>query len=90
MLLEHLYRFNVIYLCIIAHGWGEGSVLSLLSAFPNSVHLLCTLHKRDNIIHKLRELRTEEKAARVILNDIFGSKVDDNQFGGLIDANGSS
>ena len=35
-------------------------------------------------------MRTEEKATREILNDIFGSKADDNQFVGLIDANGSS
>ena len=63
---------------------------AFLAVFPNSIHLLCGLHKRDNIMRKLREFKVEEKVVKEILADIFGSKVDDTYFEGLIDATASS
>ena len=51
--------------------------------------MLCSLHKRDNITRKLREFKVDDGVVKDILGDIFGSKVDDTYFEGLIDAEGS-
>ena len=59
------------------------------SVFPNSIHLLCSIHKRDNITRKLREFKIEEAAVKQILGDIFGSRVDDACFERLVDSESS-
>ena len=70
---------------------GEEALSSaFLAVFPNSIHLLCSLHKRDNIMRKLREYKVEEQVMKDILADIFGTRVEDDNLKGLIDANGSS
>ena len=66
---------------------GEEALSSVfLSVFPRSVHLLCSLHKRDNLTRKLRELKADEANIKQILSDIFGSRIGDTHFQGLIDA----
>ena len=65
----------------------DGEEAAFLTVFPNSIHLLCSLHKRDNITRKLREYKVEEQ---VVMADIFGSRVKDDNSVGLIDASGSS
>jgi len=60
-----------------------------LSVFPSSIHLLCSVHKRDNITRKLHEFKIEEAQVKVILADIFGSSIDDAYFKGLVDSEGS-
>ena len=70
---------------------GEEALSSAFSTvFPQSVHLLCSLHKRENILRKLREFKTEEVASKELLFDIFGVEVDGNHTEGLIDARSSS
>ena len=68
---------------------GEALSSAFLSVFPNSTHLLCSLHKRDNITRKLREYKVDNGILKDILGDIFGSIIDDTYFEGLIDAKGS-
>ena len=71
---------------------GEEALSSaFLTVFPNSIHLLCSLHKQGNIMRKLREYKVGEHIVKEILADIFGNKVEgDVNFEGLIDADGSS
>ena len=41
---------------------GEEALSSaFLSVFPNSTHLLCSLHKRDNITRKLQEFKVDDE-----------------------------
>ena len=63
---------------------GEEALFSFLMVFPSSIHLLCSLHKRDNIMRILRELKVEEHVVKEILADIFG-KVDNVNFEKLMD-----
>ena len=66
---------------------GEEALSSaFLSVFPSSIHLLCSLHKMDNITRKLREFKVNDWVVKDVLGDIFGSKIDDSYFEGLIDA----
>ena len=66
---------------------GEEALSSAFpSVFPNCVHLQCSLHKRENLIRKLRELKVDEVKAKQILSDVFGSWLDDTYFEGLIDS----
>lgn len=58
--------------------------------FPHCIHLLCSLHKQENLLRKMRELKIEEAAIKELLCDIFGSEVDGGHIEGLIDATGSS
>lgn len=57
------------------------------NVFPGAVRLLCSVHKRDNIRMKLRELGVPEQHAKEIMGSIFGHQQDDTFFTGLIDAN---
>jgi hypothetical protein len=56
------------------------------SVFPGAVRLLCSLHKRDNLRMKLRELSVPENSSKDILNSIFGYQLDQTFNPGLIDA----
>lgn len=73
---------------LIAFGTdGEEAISSAFqSVFPRSVHLLCSIHKRDNITRKLREMNATEGGVKQIVADIFGSKIEDKEFPGLIDS----
>ena len=66
---------------------GEEALSSAFSSvYPSSVHLLCFVHKRDNIVRKLREFQVKDKDTKQILNDIFGSVNEATQFPGLVDS----
>ena len=66
---------------------GEEALSSaFLSVFPNCVHLQCSLHKQENLIRKLHELKVDEVKAKQILSDVFGSWIDNTYFEGLIDS----
>lgn len=56
------------------------------SVFPSAVHVLCEIHKRDNITTKLRSMKACSSTIKQILCDIFGSTNGDVRFGGLVDA----
>ena len=56
------------------------------SVFPSAVHVLCEIHKRDNITTKLRSMKACSSTIKQILGDIFGSTNGDVQFGGLVDS----
>ena len=59
---------------------------AFLSVFPNCVHLQCSLHKWENLLRKLHELKFDEVKVKQILLDVFGSWIDDTYFEGLIDS----
>ena len=63
---------------------GEEALSSALKS--GSSHLLCQLHKCDNITVKLRSMNTKEPGTKQILGDIFGSGNGETQFSGLIDS----
>ena len=66
---------------------GEEALSSaFMSVFPSSIHLLCSIHKRDNITRKLHEFKIEDAP---VMADIFGSRVDDACFEGLVDSESS-
>lgn len=70
---------------------GEEALASAFSTvFPHCIHLLCSLHKRENLLRKMRELKIEETGIKELLCDIFGSEDDGGHIEGLIDATGSS
>ncbi len=56
------------------------------NVFPGAVKLLCSIHKRDNIQMKLRELNVAKNSAKEIMNSIFGHQVNQTFYTGLIDA----
>jgi len=62
--------------------------LAFSTVFPECIHLLCSLHKRENILRKLREFKVEEAGTKELLNDIFGFEIHGNRIEGLIDAKG--
>ena len=47
----------------------------LSNHFPEATRLLCSLHKRDNIKTKLRELRVRETGSKEIMNSILAIKM---------------
>ena len=50
---------------------GEEALSSaFLSVFPRSIHLLCSLHKRDNLTRKLRELKADEAKVKLIFLEV--------------------
>ena len=66
---------------------GEEALYSAFSSvFPKSIHLLCQIHKRDNITRKLRCMKASEDVAKQILADIFGSTNGETRYAGLIDS----
>ena len=69
---------------------GEEALSSAFqSIFPSSVHLLCQIHKQDNITRKLRSLNVKELGMKQIISDIFGHRNGDSVFHGLVDATDS-
>ena len=56
------------------------------NVFPGAVRLLCSLHKRDNIRMKLRDLCVSESSVKEIMNSIFGYQLNQTFYTGLIDA----
>ena len=69
------------------HRWGGGTFLAV---FPRAIHLLCSIHKRDNIMQKLRDFNVKECGIKQILSDVFGTGSDDTLFPGLVDSMDSS
>ena len=70
---------------------GEEALSSaFLAVFPRAIHLLCSIHKRDNITRKLRDFNVKECGIKQILSDVFGTKSDDTLFPGLVDSTDSS
>ena len=57
-------------LCAFGTDGEEALSSAFLSVFPRSTHLLCSLHKRDNIRRKLRELGVGEAGIKQILADV--------------------
>ena len=54
--------------------------------FPGAIKLLCSVHKRDNIKMKLRQLGVPEPISKQILDSIFGYQIGGTFNTGLIDA----
>ena len=93
----HYFASEIKKICPALQGLGsfgtdgeEALSSAFLSVFPRSTHLLCSLHKRDNITRKLRELKVDETKMKQILVDIFGSVIGDTHFQGLIDSSDST
>ena len=57
------------------------------TVFPETVKLLCSFHKRENIKMKLRKLSVPEKESKEIMNSILGYQVDSTLCLGLINSN---
>ena len=77
-------------LCAVGTDGEEAAISSsFLSVFPRSEHLLCSLHKRDNIRRKLRELGVCEAGIKQILADVFGAINGNTRSPGLIDSSSS-
>lgn len=73
-----------------AIGTDEDETLS--SAFCQYFQIACTYfaaHKCDHIKRKLCELKIKKAAVKQILADIFGGRVDDVYFEGLVDSKSS-
>ena len=73
-------------LCAVGTDGEEALSSAFLSVFPRSTHLLCSLHKRDNIRRKLRELCVGEAGIKQILADVFGTSNDNTEILGLVDS----
>ena len=70
---------------------GEEALSSAFkSVFPFSVHLLCQIHKRENITRKLRSLHVNECDMKQIICDIFGHKNGETILPGLVDSTDAS
>ena len=54
-------------------------VKAITTAFPNSTHVLCTRHLRENTMRKLRDDAVDKKDRNLILDKIYG-------LGGIMDA----
>ena len=54
--------------------------------FSYSQHLTCFIHVRRNITQKLKECNVPSETSRIILNDIFGHRVENGVQEGLVDA----
>jgi hypothetical protein len=56
------------------------------TAFPEAIHLLCSLHMKRNIKAKLRELGVSESVQQIVISDIFGQQIGSQHLEGLIDS----
>ena len=54
--------------------------------FSYSQHLTCFVHVCHNITQKLKECNVPSETSRIILNDIFGYRVETGVQEGLVDA----
>ena len=59
-------------------------------SFPHCKHILCFLHVRKNISHKLSELGIHGINAKSIIHDIFGHQVGTHLVSGLVDSKSES
>jgi hypothetical protein len=59
---------------------------SFLSVFPDSMHLLCELHVKDNVVKKMNECNIDKKTQQQILNKLFGFQVGTESIDGLVQA----
>ena len=57
---------------------------AMKSVFPESLHLLCDLHMKDNITSELEKCEVAKEFRDMILRDIFGSRHGDERFGRLL------
>ena len=73
-------------LCSFGTDGEEALYKGFSSFFPSALHLLCEIHKQDNITRKLRSMNACEPITKQILGDIFGTTNGDIRFGGLIDS----
>lgn len=80
------YQKNLQFLNAIGTDGEEQLRNAFVSIFPGAVTLLCSIHKRDNIKMKLRELSVSEHHSKDILDSIFGYQLGATLFTGLIDA----
>ena len=64
----------------------EALYTAFKKACPETIHLLCSLHRRQNIKDKLRELHVGGDKQEIILADIFGKQFGSQQVKGLIDS----
>ena len=77
-------------------GWHRGSKCHWYRWWGGSfvcisiVHLLCQIHKRDNITRKLWFLSVNESDGRRIIGDIFGHKKEEENYPGLIESKDAS
>ena len=54
--------------------------------FPSFIHLLCDLHKKDNVKEKLGNSNFCQEEINIVMPDIFGKKVGEIVEKGLVDA----
>ena len=83
-----LIRLNPRLISLKAFGTdGEAELIKAFSVcFPSAVHLRCTLHVRQNIKDKLRNLSVPQSVAREFLDDIFGKQISSHFEAGLVDS----
>ena len=69
-----MIRLNPQLISLKAFGTdGESELIKAFQmCFPNSVHLRCTNHLRQNVKDKLRDLNMSQIVSKEILADIFG------------------
>jgi hypothetical protein len=72
---------------LIAFGSDEEVALftAFKNVFPQSSHLLCFNHFKDNLKRKLTELKVEDGMSSLIIADIFGVHRGDTRESGLVD-----
>lgn len=54
--------------------------------FKFAVHLTCYIHKRRNVEKKLQEIQFTAENQKAVMDDIFGRRVGDTFYEGLVDA----
>ena len=55
------------------------------TSFCFATHLLCDIHMKDNIVHKLTELGIRNQTSKAFLRDIFGHQRGEEKTPGLVD-----
>ena len=48
-------------------------VKAIVNAFPESTHVLCSRHLKQNVLHKLTDDAVPKEDRNVIVNKIFGT-----------------
>ena len=70
---------------------GEDSLINAIQlAFPDSTHLRCFIHVRDDLLPKLTGLCFSASAKQEVIRDIFGWKVHSTYYQGLLDSQSSA
>lgn len=83
-----LIRLNPNLIDLKAFGTdGEPELIKAFNVcFPTAVHLRCTLHLRQNVKDKLRNLGVPQSVAREFVDDIFGKQTGSHFKAGLVDS----